>query len=81
MSLADLVDTELAATEGIRLADATDDQVKAAGATLIERYGVRSDILSLSTQTTQAPDGDWIVPAVSPIVLADDTVLGFGAAR
>jgi uncharacterized protein len=79
LSLADLVDDELRATEGIALADATDAQVKAAGAALIERFGLQSDLLNLSTQTTQGPDGDWIVPAIAPAVLADDTVLGFGA--
>ncbi|HSM65045.1 MAG TPA: MMPL family transporter [Ilumatobacteraceae bacterium] len=79
LSLADLVDDELRATEGIALAAATDAQVKAAGAALIERFGLQSDLLNLSTQTTQGPDGDWIVPAIAPAVLADDTVLGFGA--
>jgi uncharacterized protein len=79
LSLADLVDDELRASEGIGLADATDDQVKTAGAALIERLGVQSGVLDLSTQTRQTPNGDWIVPAVAPAVLADDTVLGFGA--
>ncbi len=79
LSLADLVDAELQATEGIGLAEATDAQVKTAGAALIERYGETSDVLSLSTQATRDADGDWIVPAVSPVVLADDDVLGFGA--
>ena len=71
--------TKLRATEGIGLSDATDAQVEAAGAALIERLGVQSEVLALSTQTTQTPDGDWIVPAIAPVVLADDTVLGFGA--
>jgi hypothetical protein len=79
LSLADLVDTELRSTENIGLDDATDAQVKAAGAALIERLGVRSNVLNLSTRTTQASDGSWVVPAISPVVLADDTVLGFGA--
>jgi uncharacterized protein len=79
LSLADLVDDELRATEGIGLVDATDIQVKAAGAALIERFGLQSDVLNLSAQTTRAPDGDWIVPAIAPFVAADDTVLGFGA--
>lgn len=79
LSLADLVDDELRATEGLGLRDATDAQVKAAGAALIERLGVQSGVLALSTQTAQTPDGDWIVPAVTPFVLADDTILGFGA--
>jgi uncharacterized protein len=79
LSLADLVDAELRATEDIGLADATDAQVKVAGAELIDRFGIRSDVLNLSTQTTQEPDGTWVVPAINPVVLADDTVLGFGA--
>lgn len=79
LSLADLVDSELRSTDGIGLADATDAQVKQAGAAVVERYGPRSDVLGLSSESTQTADGTWVVPAINSIVLADDTILGFGA--
>ncbi len=76
VSLAELVDTELSATGG--LATATDAEVKAAGALLIERLGETSDLLGLSTESAVDGDGQWIVPAVAMPVLSDNDVLGFG---
>jgi len=78
LALPELVDRRLLATEGVALADATDSQVKAAGAALIDRYGERSDLLGISAQSTQTADGDWIIPAISFPVLADNDALGFG---
>ncbi len=77
-SLAELVDAELAATGG--LADATDAQVKEAGAALAARYGDSSDVLGLSAATTVDDEGNLIVPAVTMVVLADNNELGFGNA-
>ncbi len=77
LSLAELVDAELE-SEGGSLAAATDDDVKRVGADLIDRFGLGSDVLGLSSLSTQSNDGDWIVPAVTLTVLSDDTVLGFG---
>ncbi len=78
LGLAELVDMDLR-DQGIDgLAAATDADVKAAGARLIDRYGERSDLLGISAQSTRTTDGDWIVPAVNYPVLADNDVLGFG---
>jgi predicted RND superfamily exporter protein len=76
LTIADLIDAEVAPTGG--LATATDAQVKAAGALLIDELGVDSDVLGLSQQTTRNADGDWVVPAAFIAVLSDDTQLGFG---
>ncbi|MEM8747135.1 MAG: efflux RND transporter permease subunit [Actinomycetota bacterium] len=78
ISLPELVDRELRETQGIGVADATDDQVKVAGATLIDRYGERSDILGISAESTRDDGGDWIVPAINYPVLSDNEALGFG---
>lgn len=75
-TLAELVDAELAESGG--LATATDAEVKAAGAALIDRFGEASDLLNLSTQSSMNADGDWVVPAVAMPVLSDNEVLGFG---
>ncbi|MEM9711029.1 MAG: efflux RND transporter permease subunit [Actinomycetota bacterium] len=78
ISLADLVDEELRSVGIDGVAAATDDEVKDAGAAVIERYGERSTVVGLSAQASRDDDGDWVVPAVAFNVLADDTVLGFG---
>lgn len=74
LTLADLIDAEL--PNG--LAGADDVAVKEAGATIIERFGLRSQILGLSVETSQNTNGQWIVPAITPMVLTDNQVLGFG---
>ncbi|MDJ0770779.1 MAG: MMPL family transporter, partial [Ilumatobacter sp.] len=74
LTMADLIDDELSGG----LAAATDADVKAAGADLIERFGERSSILAISAASTRAPNGDWIIPALNPAVVSDDEVLGFG---
>ncbi len=74
LTLADLIDAEL--PNG--LAEADDAAVKQAGGQLIERLGVRSEILALSVETSQDDDGQWVVPAITPMVLADNQLLGFG---
>ncbi len=78
ISLPELVDRELRADGVEGIAAATDAQVKAAGAELIERYGERADVLGISAESTQDANGDWIVPAINYPVLADNEVLGFG---
>ncbi len=70
ISLPELVDRELRTNGVDGLAAATDAEVKAVGATLIERYGERSDVLGISAQSTQDANGDWIVPAINYPVLA-----------
>jgi len=77
LSIADLVEAELQAANQ-SLATASDADVKQAGAAIIERFGVDSDVLGLSQLTTQDANGDWIVPATTFAVLSDDTKLGFG---
>lgn len=77
-TLADLVDQELQAAGRSGLSAAGDDQVKQAGAALIERFGADSDVLGLSQLTTRTSAGEWIVPALFVQVLSDDSVLGFG---
>lgn len=80
LGLAELVHDELLQSglaDGLR--SATDADVKAAGAALIDRYGADSDLLGLSQQTTQTADGEWIVPGLFLSVLSGDAVLGFGA--
>ncbi|MEM9609698.1 MAG: efflux RND transporter permease subunit [Actinomycetota bacterium] len=79
VTIAEIVDEELRADGGAGLSEATDAEVKAAGADLIERLGERSDLLGISSQSFRDESGDWIVPAINTFVLADDTVLGFGA--
>lgn len=80
LGLAELVDAELTRSGVVGgLGAATDADVKAAGAALIERHGPANDLLGLSQQTTRTDDGEWIVPALFVPVLSDDTVLGFGA--
>ncbi|MFK7917045.1 MAG: RND family transporter [Ilumatobacter sp.] len=76
-SVVDLIDRELVAM-GSSLDEATDDGVAEAAATLIDRFGERSDVLGISAQAAQDSNGRWIVPAVTVVVLTDDTVLGFG---
>ncbi len=78
LTLADLIDIELRAGGIDGLGAASDVEVKAAGAALIERHGERSDLLGLSAQSTRSAAGDWVVPAVNFLVLSDDELLGFG---
>ncbi|MEM9513347.1 MAG: efflux RND transporter permease subunit [Actinomycetota bacterium] len=78
VSMASLVDQALRADGGAGLADASDEEVAAAGAALIAGYGERSDVLGISAQSTQDADG-WTVPALAITVLSDDELLGFGA--
>lgn len=77
-SLADLVDGELRATGFDGLASATDAQVKTAGAALIDRLGVDSDVLGLSQLSERNSAGEWVVPGHFFAVLSDDSILGFG---
>ena len=76
LTIADLVDAELASTGG--LATASDAQVKEAGGAIIERFGADSSVLNLSQLTAQNDAGEWVVPATFVPVLSDDTQLGFG---
>ena len=78
LSLAELVDTELRDNGVAGLGAATDEQVKAAGAALIERHGERSVLLGLSAESARSDSGDWVVPAITFQVLADNELLGFG---
>ncbi len=79
LNLAELVDIELRNTGIDGASAATDAQVKAAGAVVIDRFGERSDLLGMSAESTQNASGDWIVPALAFPVLSDDTILGFGS--
>ena len=73
VALPELVDRELAGG----LAGATDADVDAAIAALIDRYGERSTTLAISAASTF--DGErWTIPAISPPVLTDNDQLGFG---
>ena len=76
-SIADLVDRALR-SQGASLADATDTQVQAVVAELIDTYGVDSGVLGLSQQTTRDGAGVWVAPAINLGLAADDTKLGFG---
>jgi predicted RND superfamily exporter protein len=71
-SIADLVDGALPG--GLDAAD--DAQVKAAVAALVERFGADSDELGLSQLARLGPGG-WVSPAITQLVLADNTALGF----
>lgn len=79
VTIADLIDDQLRADGGAGLAAATDAEVKAVGAELIERLGERNTLLGLSSQSSLDDQGNWVVPAINTVVLADDTVLGFGS--
>ena len=81
VNLAEVIAFELRANGIDNVADATDAQVKLAGAAVIDRFGERSDLLGMSSQSTKNANGDWIVPALAFPVLSDDTVLGFGSDR
>lgn len=75
VALPELVDRELAGTGG--LATATDADVDAAIVELIDRYGERSSIIAISAASSF--DGTrWTIPAISPTVLTDNELLGFG---
>ena len=76
LTIADLIDAELASSGG--LANATDAQVKEVGGALIDELGADSDVLGLSQLTAQNEAGEWVVPAAFVAVLSDDTQLGFG---
>jgi len=78
LTLADLVDAELRDGGVAGIAGATDAEVKAAGAALIDRYGERSELLGLSAASARSATGEWIIPAVTFPVLSDNEVLGFG---
>ena len=77
LTLADLVDVELRATGVDGIAAATDAQVKEAGTAIIDRFGERSSVLGLSSQSTRGADG-WTVPALTITALSDNDALGFG---
>ncbi len=77
VSMAELVDAELAANGG-SLATATDEEVKLAGAALIDRLGESNQLLGMSAQSTIDADGNWVIPAVNVLVFSDNDVLGFG---
>ncbi|MEM7339665.1 MAG: MMPL family transporter [Actinomycetota bacterium] len=74
VTVADLVDAQLPGG----LAEATDAEVKAVGAALVDQLGQDSEALAFSTASTQAADGTWTVPAVTPLVVTDNQILGFG---
>ena len=76
-SIADLVDRDLRG-QGASLGIATDTQVQAVIADLIDTYGVDSTVLGLSQLTTRDADGNWVAPAINLGLAADDTKLGFG---
>lgn len=78
LGLAELVDLELRAQGIDGIGAASDQQVKDAGAALIDQYGERSDLLGISALSARNADGQWVVPAVNFPVLADNDVLGFG---
>ncbi len=77
VSLADLIETQLA-SQGIEVSDASDGQLADVAQQIIDRFGERSELLGLSAESTQQPDGTWTVPALTFIVLSDNEVLGFG---
>ena len=73
-TIADFVDARLPSG----LEPATDAEVDAAVAALIEEVGPKSDALGLSADTRFDTDTDrWISPALLTAVLADNDVLGF----
>ncbi|MEX2619693.1 MAG: MMPL family transporter [Egibacteraceae bacterium] len=74
-TIADMVDAELRQTGIGGLAAANDADVRSAASRLIEDAGIAE--LGLSAQSTRDPDtGDWLVPATSFVVLADDDAVG-----
>ncbi len=75
VNLAELVEAELGAGG---ISAATDEQVKAAGASVIERFGERSSLLGLSAESFVDDQGNWVIPALGFPVLSDDSILGFG---
>ncbi|MFW2334292.1 efflux RND transporter permease subunit [Ilumatobacter sp.] len=77
LGLADLVDRELRASGVDGVAAASDAEVTAAGTSVIDRYGERSELLGISAQS-QRTDRGWVVPAVTVTVLSDNEALGFG---
>ncbi len=79
VTIADLIDAQLAAS-GTTLTNATDAQVKDVAAELIDKLGVTSDVLGLSTLTAQNAAGEWQSPALRFVVLSDNDALGFGNA-
>ena len=76
-SIADMVDERLRSSGVTGLDSASDVQVAAVVDTLIDEFGVASQLLGLSQRTTQE-NGRWISPAIFMNVVADDTLLGFG---
>lgn len=74
VSLADLTDSAL----GGQLMTASDDEVEAAAAAIIDDLGADSELLGLSTLSERNTDGTWTVPAISLLTLSDNDVLGFG---
>ena len=77
LTLADLVDAELRSNGVDGIVAATDAQVKEAGTAVIDRYGERSSLLGISSQSTRDGDG-WVVPALTITALSDNDALGFG---
>ncbi len=77
LTLADLVDTELRAAGIDGIDAATDAQVEATGSAIIDRFGERSGLLGISSQSTRDADG-WNVPALTITALSDNDTLGFG---
>ena len=75
-TIADVIDRALPGG----LAGATDAEVKAAGAAVIDQLGQDAQVLGLSISSRQEPNGNWVIPAVSGLVLSDSEALGFGAA-
>lgn len=75
-TIADLID----ATVPGGLAGATDADVKAAGGALIDEFGAEAGLLGLSIASHRDASGNWVVPAISGLVLSDSDALGFGAA-
>ncbi len=73
-TVADMVDERLAGG----LDAASDAEVDAAVATLIEETGLESDLLGLSVDTRfDVETARWVSPALFTAVLADNEVLGF----
>ncbi len=77
LTIADIIDDRLGAT-GNSLAAATDAEVQAVIDELITEFGPSSEVLGLSVQTSQTPDGEWVSPALRILVLSDNDALGFG---
>ena len=75
-TIADVIDRALPGG----LAGATDAEVKAVGSAVIDEFGQDAQVLGLSISSTQDSSGEWVVPAISVLVLSDSDLLGFGAA-